>query len=383
MSSSENAPGIDRRDFLKATGFGLAALSFAGMGGFLTNNDDVAAAEDMPLSRIDTDVLVIGGGYAGVFAAVEAKMAGLDVVLVDKGMVGRSGQTPWANGFNVFDSAAGDDRDEMLSQVAIASEYLNNPDWLEVQFEDSQTRWNDLVEWGFQDDSIRHPHFALRDKLVEDDIRMIERTMLTELLTDGGAVVGAIGFALDDEQTVAVVAKSTILAAGAGGFKASGFPIQGLTSDGDAMAYRVGATISGKEWIDFHGTSAETPADCWNQWQGMWEAGVSQTHGASGGGMLLTEAMAAHTGETASGGMGGPPGDSGGPPEGDAGGPPEVALPRVALPRVRPMAVLLEAVPPRAEPTATCGRVRHAEHRSAVLRPASGFTRPRVCGLWT
>ena len=298
---------MDRRDFLKSTGFGLAALTFAGMGGLITQNIAVASAEELPLSRINTDVLVIGGGYAGVFAAVEAKKAGQSVVLVDKSMVGRSGMTPWANGFNVFDESAGDSKTDMITNVTIASEYLNNQDWLEAQFEDSKTCWDMMTEWGFQDKSIRHPHFALRDKLVEDNIRMVERTMLTELLTDNGKVVGAIGFSIDEEQTVAIIAKSTVLAAGAGTFKASGFPVGGLTSDGDAMAYRAGATISGKEWNDFHKASAENPADCYGQWQGMWEAGVTKGHGATGGGMLLTEAFAAHTGETVTSNMPGAP----------------------------------------------------------------------------
>ena len=234
-----------------------------------------------------------------------------------------------ANGFNVYDESQGDDRESMIEQVAISSEYVNNPDWLELQFEDSQARWDDMTEWGIHNPDIRHPHFALRDKLAADDVRIVERTMLTDLLMDGDTVVGAIGFTLDDEETVAVVAKSTIIAAGAGGFKAWGFPIRGLTSDGDAMAYRAGAAISGKEWNDFHSTSLETPADCWNQWQGMWEAGVSQTHGASGGGMLLSSAISTHTGESTTGGMGGGPpggdsGDMGGPPGGESdGGPPD------------------------------------------------------------
>ncbi|MDY0339946.1 MAG: FAD-binding protein [Coriobacteriia bacterium] len=325
---SEKTTGLDRREFLAATGFGLAALTFAGMGGLLTENVDVATAEELPLSRIDTDILVIGGGYAGAFAAVEAKKAGLNVVLVDKGTVGRSGQTPWANGFNVFDEAAGDNREEMIAGASISSEYINNLDWLELQFEDSKLRWDDMTEWGFQDPSLRHPHLALRDKLVEDNVRLVERTMLTELLTQNGTVVGAIGFSLDSEETIAVVAKATIMCAGAGSFKASGFPIQGLTSDGDAMAYRAGSVISGKEFVDFHSATLETPADCYGQWQGMWEAGVSQTHGASGGGMLMSEAFAAHAGTSTTGDMPdgmAPGGDSsdmaaaGGRPE---GGPP-------------------------------------------------------------
>ena len=295
-------------------------------------------AEELALSRIDTDVLVIGGGYAGAFAAVEAKKAGLNVVLVDKGTVGRSGRRPGPTGSTCSTrppaTQASDDRAASRS----SSEYINNLDWLELQFEDSKLRWDDMTEWGFQDPSLRHPHLALRDKLVESDVRLVERTMLTELLTQNGVVVGAMGFSLDTEETVAVVAKATILCAGAGSFKASGFPIQGLTSDGDAMAYRVGSVISGKEFVDFHSATLETPADCYGQWQGMWEAGVTETHGASGGGMLMSEAFAAHSGTSTTGGMPGgdaPGGDSsgaaaagerpeGGPPSDSepAGGPP-------------------------------------------------------------
>ena len=62
--------------------------------------------------RIETDVLVIGGGMAGAFAAIAAQAQGLAVTLVDKGTVGRSGSTPWANTFSVFDEDAGDDREE-------------------------------------------------------------------------------------------------------------------------------------------------------------------------------------------------------------------------------------------------------------------------------
>ena len=42
---------------------------------------------------IETDVLVVGGGIAGCFAAIKAKDKGLDVVIVDKAYVAKSGGT--------------------------------------------------------------------------------------------------------------------------------------------------------------------------------------------------------------------------------------------------------------------------------------------------
>ena len=51
---------------------------------------------------IDTDVLVIGGGMAGCFAAIKAREQGVGVLLVDKGYTGKSGQTPFASHFSVF-----------------------------------------------------------------------------------------------------------------------------------------------------------------------------------------------------------------------------------------------------------------------------------------
>ena len=124
-----------------------------------------------------------------------------------------------------------------------------------------------------------------------------------------------MGFSIDSEEAVVIFAKSTIMCAGAGSFKAPGFPMQGLTSDGDAMAYRAGAIISGKEWNDFHWTSSEVPASCWNQWGGMWDTGVGKTSQVFSSGMTLDSAYAIHTGESIMNSMGG--GADGPPPDGE------------------------------------------------------------------
>jgi glycerol-3-phosphate dehydrogenase len=48
--------------------------------------------DQMPSENlVETDVLVIGGGIAGCFAAIKAKEQGLDVTIVDKAYAGKSG----------------------------------------------------------------------------------------------------------------------------------------------------------------------------------------------------------------------------------------------------------------------------------------------------
>lgn len=49
-------------------------------------------------SKLETDVLVIGGGMAGLFSAIKAKEEGVEVILVDKNYVSRSGSTAFAEG---------------------------------------------------------------------------------------------------------------------------------------------------------------------------------------------------------------------------------------------------------------------------------------------
>ncbi|MBW1863667.1 MAG: FAD-binding protein, partial [Deltaproteobacteria bacterium] len=97
---------------------------------------------------IETDVLVIGGGMAGGFAAVKAKETGVDVTLVDKGYAGKSGQTPFAGHFSVFNADWGDNLDSWVEQVNRTGDYLNNRVWTEMAYKDSFARYQDLVSWG-------------------------------------------------------------------------------------------------------------------------------------------------------------------------------------------------------------------------------------------
>jgi len=231
---------------------------------------------------IETDVLVIGGGMAACFAAVKAKELGVDVTLVDKGYAGKSGQTPFAGHFSIFNADWGDDLDAWVEQVTRTGDYLNNRVWTEMAFKDSYARYQDLVSWGVEfhkdengkllrldsplgpsrDSRLGRKVFAdfLRKQAVKSGVAIMDKIMITDLLKQDGRIVGAIGIPMDRYDIYIFKSRATVLCTGAAGFKPPGWPIHILTADGDAMAYRIGAEITGKEFADTHPTSAAHPA---------------------------------------------------------------------------------------------------------------------------
>lgn len=93
---------------------------------------------------IHTDVLVVGGGMAGWFAAENARLQGADVYLADKGRVGMTGQSPYAHGFAVFNEEWGDDLKQWSDFVHKSGEYINNVYWYETVLKNSYARYQDL-----------------------------------------------------------------------------------------------------------------------------------------------------------------------------------------------------------------------------------------------
>ena len=96
-------------------------------------------------NRFETDVLIIGAGMAGFFAAIKAREQGVDVLLVNKGYAGQSGQSPWADSFAAFNPEWGHDLDGWVNQVNHVGEYVNNREWTELCFLESYARYHDLV----------------------------------------------------------------------------------------------------------------------------------------------------------------------------------------------------------------------------------------------
>lgn len=275
METSENTKGLSRRNFMAIAGgaAGLAAMAAMGfsardgeMGGNITEID----IENMTYAENEADVLVIGSGMAGLFAAVKAHDAGAKVLMVSKGRLGASGQTPFAKGIFAYDPAKEKiSLDEFVATVSRSALGTNNPVFTRQMAEHSLARVKELREWGFFDSPLYFNSFS--KPLNERKIPVIERVMLTHLVKENGKISGAAGFSLDEAKVHFFTAKSVILCTGAGGFKPNGFPICDLTHDGTVMAYEIGAKVTGKEWNDGHPGQAKNPAACFDGWHGMFE----------------------------------------------------------------------------------------------------------------
>jgi len=295
-------PNSSRRGFLKTVGQGaLAAGLYMNLpeGAWLTANAAEITTNDnlFKQNKAECDVLVVGGGFAACFAAIKAREQGAEVVMVDKGLTGRSGQSPFASGSLVFNKDWGHKLEDWTNYTNRVSEFLNNKYWTEISITDSYARFKDMVEWGLpfrkgldgkeivssqpaggspggapvNSPIVNLPEVAfggkrgdlpylLRQHAIKIGVKVIDRVMVTELLKQNGRVVGAIGISPVSYDMYTFVAKTTILCVGACSYKPAGYPpLHQLTGDGEAMAYRAGAEILGKEFVDTHPTRKDVP----------------------------------------------------------------------------------------------------------------------------
>lgn len=248
---------------------------------------------------ISTDLLIIGGGPAGCFAALKAKEAGVrDILVVDKGYVGKSGcATFGAGSFKGF--IPNEDPYEIWFEKAVeAGCYMNDQDWTKVHLQEVFERVKDLETWGVEfeknpDGSYRRiegqgssdlrpiktlmfhgPQLMhqLRLALKKASIRILDKVMITHLLharRRSEVVNGGLGFHLETGELTAISAKATILSCGGQSYKSNYAFQKMVTGDGHIMALEAGAELGNYEFTDHHLSYAGFDTTGMNVLQGL------------------------------------------------------------------------------------------------------------------
>ena len=217
----------------------------------------------------DIDVLVIGGGLAGTYAAIRAKESGANkVVQVDKGHVGKSGNSCFGAGVMHVFFPEQDDLEDRVRRLSRSLGYIAQQDLIQEHLEDSfqilgemDSAGVDFVK-GAGGEFERRPGrgyypvvmfrgFQLMDAMSKAarkaGVEQFNKVMMTGLLSRDGIAVGGVGFNLLSGDFYVFESKATVLATGSTWYKGLLPGQRDTTGDGYALAYRAGAVLSGAE----------------------------------------------------------------------------------------------------------------------------------------
>lgn len=266
--------------------------------------DETRASPAVDYEHVSVPVLVIGAGAAGARTAIELAEHDVESLVIGKRDHGDAHTTWAAGGINAALGNLDPEDDWRIHAADTLKEghSINDPEAVETVTEAMPARLRELDDWGmaldrtdngqinqryFGAQSFRRTAFvgdrtgeALLDTLIDRaqllNVPYRENVLVTELLSDGDRVYGAVAVDLDTGQFVLFETAHVVLAAG--GYSA----LYGRhssrddenTADGPALAYRAGADLLDLEFVQFHPT-------------GM----VGDRYGEEWDGRLVTEAV--------------------------------------------------------------------------------------------
>jgi len=214
------------------------------------------------IETLSTDVLVIGGGPAGTWAAIKAAQAGADVVLADKGYTGASGATASVGTGIWYVDDVPEQREAAMACREALGGHLAERDWMARVLDETHARMRELGEvqrYPFPVDTngqptrtdLQGPEYMRRQRtrVQRLGVRILDHTPALELLVDDdGVVSGAVALDRASGRTVRIEAAAVVLAAGGCAFQSKTLGCDVNTGDGALMAVEAGALLSGMEF---------------------------------------------------------------------------------------------------------------------------------------
>lgn len=234
---------------------------------------------------METDVLVIGSGAAGMYAAIAAARSGARVLVVDRSLIGRGGATVMAQMTVAvaLGEEAPDHWQHHLADTLKAGRGLCQPALSQLLCEDAPECIREMDAWGVgwarakgsNGGHIRQVQAPGHDRprcvyvdfvntgpAVSKTLRArlqrtakIRRTgdlLVTDLAIDDGICVGAHAVHVTSGTAVAIAAKATIVATGGlTRLYARNSASLNMGGDGYALALRAGAELVDMEFVQF------------------------------------------------------------------------------------------------------------------------------------
>ena len=230
---------------------------------------------------IEHDVLIIGGGLAGMSTALHARQAGADVAMMSKVHPTRSHSAAAQGGINAA-LGIGDSWEVHAYETVKGSDYLGDQDAIEILCREGIQDIFNLEHWGviFDRDEEGRIHMrgfggtdksrtchvgdmtgqtilhVMYEQLLKINAKSYDEWFVTTLLMEDGACCGAVAMELTSGKMEVFRAKSIIICTGGCGrvYEPS---TNGLivTGDGLSLAYRVGALIMDMEMVQYHPTT--------------------------------------------------------------------------------------------------------------------------------
>jgi L-aspartate oxidase len=240
---------------------------------------------DFSIEHIATDFLIIGGGVAGLRAAIELSRNG-DVLVVTKDAPSES-STEYAQGGVAVALSDEDEISIHFDDTIRAGDGLCNRRAVGTLVEEGPMRIRELIAWGAEFDqegsklaftqeaahSKRRILHAQGDSTGHEILRVlidkvkgtgrvtkVDFAFTGDLIIENGRCIGAVAIRQRERKVYVITARAILLATGGAGrlFERTTNPPV-ATGDGIAMAWRAGARLMDLEFVQFHPTALYLP----------------------------------------------------------------------------------------------------------------------------
>ena len=231
------------------------------------------------------DVLVMGGGLAGLRAALASQSNGADVAVITKVHPVRSHSNAAQGGINAALTDRGDNWEEHAYETVKGSDYLGDQDAIEVLCREAGQAIIEQEHMGviFSRDETGHlgaRNFGgqqkartffvadftgqamlhvMYEQMIKAGVRVYEEWFVNSLIIENGECHGVVAMEMRTGQLQIIKAKAVIIAAG--GLGRLYEPTTNAlicTGDGMALAYRAGAPLMDMEMVQYHPTTLKS-----------------------------------------------------------------------------------------------------------------------------